>query len=468
MLKYILKRVLFFIPTLLIVSLLTFTLGVNSPGDPVDVLMDNSENAKFSNYAAKEVEYLRVRKQLHLDLPVFYFSISSFAETDTMYRIPQKLHRENLERLVDMYGNWPQVQQYYVELRKFDRYLKTVPVADSLKDSLILLSQTVYDLYNAHEEDVISYSLSSIGSTSSFLFPNQSRHKALSAAYFEMKNSTSTWKNYIPSFQWYGFQNQYHVWVSNMFVGDFGVSYFKRQPVVDMISDRIFPTLLFSVLSVLISFLVSIPVGVYSAINKGTGKDKLYTISLFILYSLPSFWLATLLINYLCNPEFLDIFPVKGLNSGEENLSVWDSFTDHLSHMILPLFCYTYSSFAFISRQMRGSMLDTLSQDYIRTAWAKGLAPKTVYWKHAVRNSLLPIITLVASILPSLIAGSVVIELLFTLPGMGKLVYEAEVSKDFPVIYIVMLFSAVLTLLGYLVADILYAIVDPRISYSKK
>jgi peptide/nickel transport system permease protein len=136
--------------------------------------------------------------------------------------------------------------------------------------------------------------------------------------------------------------------------------------------------------------------------------------------------------------------------------------------MALPLFCYTYSSFAFISRQMRGSMIQTLNQDYIRTAWAKGLSDKQVYWKHALRNSLLPVITLLASVFPSLIAGSVVIEHLFTLPGMGLLAYESVVTKDFPVIYVIMLFSAILTLIGYLVADILYAIVDPRISYSKK
>ena len=117
---------------------------------------------------------------------------------------------------------------------------------------------------------------------------------------------------------------------------------------------------------------------------------------------------------------------------------------------------------------MRGSVLNTLSQDYIRTAWAKGLDAKSVYWKHAFRNSLLPVITLIASIFPSLIAGSIVIETLFTLPGLGRLAYEAEVAKDYPVIYIIMLFSAVLTLVGYLVSDILYAIADPRISYGKK
>ena len=117
---------------------------------------------------------------------------------------------------------------------------------------------------------------------------------------------------------------------------------------------------------------------------------------------------------------------------------------------------------------MRGSMIQTLNQDYIRTAWAKGLSDKQVYWKHALRNSLLPVITLLASVFPSLIAGSVVIEHLFTLPGMGLLAYESVVTKDFPVIYVIMLFSAILTLIGYLVADILYAIVDPRISYSKK
>ena len=135
---------------------------------------------------------------------------------------------------------------------------------------------------------------------------------------------------------------------------------------------------------------------------------------------------------------------------------------------MLPIICSTYGSFAFLSRQMRGGMLSILSQDYIRTAYAKGLDSKNVIWRHAFRNSLLPIITLFANVFPIMIGGSVVLEVIFTIPGMGKWGYDAIISHDYPIIFTVMMLAAILTMIGYLVADMLYAVVDPRISFSDK
>jgi peptide/nickel transport system permease protein len=432
----------------------------------------SDDGGQSANRSAKREEYDKFRRKLNLDLPVFYFSISSLSESDTLYRIPKKLHRENLSRLTDEYGDWEKVQDYYSKLNLLNDYLDQAEVTDSLQDYLITSKQMTNDLhYKYQDAEVMSLvaSLQTLFSEMKVALPlAQSKLDFLKQSYFEMKSSDSKWRNYIPKLSFYGLDNQYHKWFFGLLVGDFGISYYTKEPVVDMISDRIGPTIILSFLSILIAFAVSIPLGVSSAINQGTKKDKTITIALFFLYSLPSFWVATLLINYLTNPEYLDLFPTIGLKDFEDNAGFWEKMLNYSHHMILPLFCYTYVSFAFISRQMRGSMLQTLGQDYIRTAWAKGLAPKQVYWKHALRNSLLPIITMLASIFPSLIAGSVVIECLFTLPGMGKLAYEAEVIKDYPVIFIIMLFSAILTLIGYLVADILYALVDPRISYSKK
>jgi peptide/nickel transport system permease protein len=145
-----------------------------------------------------------------------------------------------------------------------------------------------------------------------------------------------------------------------------------------------------------------------------------------------------------------------------------DSLLVKMHHLILPLFCWTYGSLAFVSRQMRGSMINALSQDYIRTARAKGLDEGKVIWKHALKNSLLPIITLFAAVFPYAISGSIVLEIIFAIPGMGKLAFEALGARNYPVVYTVVMFSAILTMAGYLVADICYALVDPRISYSKK
>jgi peptide/nickel transport system permease protein len=151
-----------------------------------------------------------------------------------------------------------------------------------------------------------------------------------------------------------------------------------------------------------------------------------------------------------------------------DEFGFWEKVSDRAYHFILPVFTLTLGSFAYMSRQMRGSMLSVIRQDYIRTAFAKGLPPNAVYWKHAFRNSLLPIITIFSSLLPAMISGAVIVEYMFNIPGMGRVSYDAVVQRDYPVLFTILLFSAVLTMMGNLLADILYAAVDPRISFKKK
>ena len=235
--------------------------------------------------------------------------------------------------------------------------------------------------------------------------------------------------------------------------------------------DAAFWTLVMNLISIFIAYIVSIPLGVFSAVKKDSRFDKITTLFLFILYSLPSFWVATLLVVFFTTSEYggwTDIFPSIGLGDLPSDAPFWSRFWETGSHLILPVLCITYASLAFISRQMRGGMLDVIRQDYIRTAKAKGLDDRTVIWKHAFRNSLFPIITLFAAVFPAALAGSVVIEFIFNIPGMGKLSLDAIYTRDWPIVYTVLMLAAILTMVGTLVADIMYAVVDPRVSYSKK
>ena len=164
----------------------------------------------------------------------------------------------------------------------------------------------------------------------------------------------------------------------------------------------------------------------------------------------------------------MDWFPTHGLGDISEDDSFWDIFWMRAYHLVLPVFCMSYASLAFVSRQMRGGMIDVFQQDYIRTARAKGFAEQLVIWKHSFRNALFPIITLVASIFPGLLAGSLVIEVIFSIPGMGKLTIDSIYARDWPVVYTILMFSALMTMIGILVADLLYAWADPRVSFAKK
>ncbi|CAN5338011.1 hypothetical protein BH09SUM1_BH09SUM1_16040 [soil metagenome] len=260
---------------------------------------------------------------------------------------------------------------------------------------------------------------------------------------------------------------QFALWVRQATAFDFGESYAKKRTVTALIAEALPISALISGLSILISYLIAIPLGIMSAMRRHKPDDTVITVILFILYSLPSFWAAAILLLTTTGKPFLALFPARGISSSGLSIDagVWPWMIDRAWHLVLPVLCLTYGSLAFLSRQMRSAMLESISQDYIRTARAKGLSWRSVVFKHALRNSLIPVITLSAGLLPELIAGSVIVESIFTIPGMGLLTIEAITNRDYPIINAVVFFSAFLTLIGILLSDIATAMVDPRVNY---
>ncbi len=257
---------------------------------------------------------------------------------------------------------------------------------------------------------------------------------------------------------------QYLLWVKRVFTLDFGTSFKDHRNVWDKIAERLPITIQLDLISILLVYIIAIPAGVYSSTHPGSIPDRILTLGFFFLYSLPSFWVAVLLIMLLGGGDFWDVFPVYGISSiGSETLGFLPWLADRAWHLVLPVVCLTYGGLAYLSRLTRADMLEVIREDYIRTARAKGLSERVVIYKHAFRNALLPIVTLLAFLLPSMIGGSVIIESIFTIPGMGLLGFEAVLSRDYPVIMAITTISAFLTLIGLLISDILYAALDPRI-----
>jgi peptide/nickel transport system permease protein len=257
---------------------------------------------------------------------------------------------------------------------------------------------------------------------------------------------------------------QYLLWVKRVITFDFGTSYKDHRKVIEKIAERLPVTLQLNIISMLLVYLIAIPCGVFSATHSGSASDRLLTLFFFLLYSLPGFWVAVLLIMFLGGGEFWDLFPIYGVSSvGSESWPFHARLLDRLWHLVLPVFCLTYGSLAYLSRLTRASLLEVIREDYVRTARAKGLSERIVIFKHAFRNALLPIVTLLAFLLPAMFGGSVIIESIFSIPGMGQLAFEAVLSRDYPVIMAITTISALLTLVGLLLGDILYAALDPRI-----
>lgn len=279
-------------------------------------------------------------------------------------------------------------------------------------------------------------------------------------------------KNYLPKIIWYGCHNQYHRWLfgssnsKGIIRGDFGMSVSKKEPVIAIIKDKMIWSLFFSVLSIVLAYLISILIGIKMAQHPESQFSKVSEFVLFLLYSMPSFFMGVLLLMLFANPDVFSIFPpsgIKPIEGYEEGASLFSKFSDSLPYLILPLICYTYSSLAFISKLTATSITEQLQLDYIKTARAKGLTERTILWKHALKNSALPLITVFSSVFPAVIGGSVIIESIFTIPGMGNETVSAIISQDYPIVIAVITLSSVLTIFSYLLADILYAWVDPRI-----
>ncbi len=474
MLKYIFKRVLIFIPTLIVISLMTFVISINAPGDPVETMLNQNMggDGQSGEKLANEQTYIDKRKELGFDLPLFYFSFTNKTYPDTLYKIPRKAHRETLQRLSYEYGVWENVGQYYKNLQKLELKVFEVMPNEENSSKLRKIKDNLSSLYLTYEEDKIKQTVENIEFD---IFKDKNIKLSVEKEFFDFKNSydhmlvdKKTINRYIPTIYWYGLKNQYHQWISNFVVGEFGISYQDKRPVSSKIFDALKWSMILSILSIVIAYMVAIPLGVRSAVDKGKTSEKIITTGLFLLYSLPNFWVATMLIQYLGDGDGLGWFPTHGLGELPETAPYWDRFFETAYHFILPLFCLTYASFAFISRQMRGGMLNVLEMDYIRTARAKGLKKQVVVWKHAFRNSLIPIITLFANIFPAAISGSFIIEVIFSIPGMGQLTLQAIFQRDYPIVFTVLMFSSILTLVGILIADIMYAFVDPRISFSNK
>jgi peptide/nickel transport system permease protein len=269
--------------------------------------------------------------------------------------------------------------------------------------------------------------------------------------------------------KFYGLDKPLHVqyvnWVKRLAQLDFGRSFAPdNRPVVDKIKERIPVTLSLNIIALIIEFGLAIPIGILAAVHRDTLLDRGITIFVFLGFAVPTFWLALLLM-YLFGVR-LAWLPISGLHSlGSEGFSSLHWFWDLAKHLLLPISVATFGSLAGLSRYMRANMLEVIRQDYITTARAKGLSERAVIYRHALRNALLPVVTLLGFSLPGLIGGSVIFETIFAIPGMGQLFYMGVMARDYPLVMGILVIGAGLTLVGNLLADVGYALADPRIRH---
>ncbi len=466
---YLLKRLLLAVFVLWAVSLATFGLSRLVPGDLVEFFRKNFSTAPESAEAIvrAEREYALAARELHLDRPVFYCSLTTAIWPDTFYKILHPERRKTLAALLERSGNWPAVQTYSDALREARLSLEQLPDSLGIDEKTALRKNLQALQSTASPEDILSilgenravFQLKPAFSTSFF--------ENLETTAFALRAQNDGLRRWLPVFRWHGTDNQYHHWLAGFLSGRGEKSWMATDKYAGQrIAEALPVTLALTGTGLLLAHLLAIPLGVFSARRAGRRGDRWLQTGLLAIWSMPVFWLASLAVVFLTSSTTgLKIFPSIGFGELPESGPFWPRFFEKAAHLLLPILLITIHVLALLTRQVRGSVLQQMPELYVRTARAKGLPESQVYWKHALPNALFPVITLFASLFPASIAGSVVVEVIFQIPGMGSLALNSFHNHDWPVVFAFVLFSALLTVVGNLLADLLYAWADPRVRF---
>lgn len=432
-----------------------------APGDKI------AEGSPFAQSSYRQ-EIARANLQaaavhLHLDLPVFYCALTTADQPDTLDRIFPYTRRERLVKLLEQNGSWPNVQRYEDALLAADHAV--------WRDTTLLAKPMRGVLSELREErplefiDTLAAAVQRLGVQSA----SQKQLEALAQAAHVLRTDLHPENSWRPALHWYGRSNQYHYWLSGFLCGELGYSITFGHPVWETLRFSLLTTLFVNGLALFLAFRIAIPLGIAMARRKGR-FEKFSRWILLLLHAMPGFWLAGLLLLFFATPHtglnLINGIDLNWYDPTDGPFLLWVG--ENADKFILPVLTLTLHALAVIALQLRGGIREVFTQDFIRTARAKGVSEKDVYRRHAFRNSLIPLITVFANVFPAIFAGSIVVEYLFNFPGMGMKTYQAYLYEDYPLLFAILMLAAVVTVAGNFLGDILYVWVDPRVQFSRQ
>ncbi len=493
MFRFFVRRLFYFLPVLVIISLLSFIISRMAPGDPADRMVQVQTGAGSHMLTEQRlIQKEEWRKKLGLDLPLFYVTLQALSEPDWLGKIYPEQKRYATERLISRYGNPDAVRNWQQSLLELNKTLAitgmnlnndslNIPVKDAISGIKLELSRLDFLTDEQPVQNSLAH-IQNLARSHGTLSPLLASLEHAVETCRQMQITATPWLNFIPTLRFHP-DNQYHRWIfgdgnwltgegpvfsKGIIRGDFGTSYQTGLPVKTELFKAMRWSLLLAVLTLLLSYLVSIPVGLMAAFRPGGRFDLISGSILFFQFSLPAFWVATMLLLVFANPDALRWFPASGVmpvTGYPEKAGLAEKISLTLPYLVLPLICFSYAFIAYVGRTLRASVISEMKNDYIRTARAKGLGNWQVLFRHAFRNSTLPLITTFAGAFPMVIGGSVIIETIFSIPGMGMETVHAIQHQNYPVVVAIFTLTGVLTLTGYLAGDLLYSKADPRITY---
>jgi peptide/nickel transport system permease protein len=449
-----------------VISVLAFWLSKQVPGDEIlDYLSIETDAYSTSlNPDQQREAYQRVAEKRGLDLPFFYVSLHKGIYPKFLFSIFPVEDRHAVAAWINQSHDSKGSIELYTSSRKILQYScsksLSLPIADTcckeihsilIERDLQRLNKQVAHLHqlmdnNGQDSNLIKLITDVQAKSESLLVPHR-------LSLYE----------YLPSITWNGSHSQYHQWMTGL------VSFRPLASLVDgrnawtKIFEALKWTLILNGLAFLIAIGSGVVIGIWSGVRDGSRKEKWLSILLFTFFAIPSFWLATLLIFFFSSGEWLTILPPGGLGQYNTAHSVFEKWGIIANHLILPVFCLAIGSLAYISRQMKQSVQHEFAQPYISSLRALGISEKTILRKHIIRNALFPMITMLGNALPAILSGSLIIEVIFSIPGMGRLMFTSLMARDWPVVFPILMLGAAVTVLAYTVTDVIYKWLDPRV-----
>ncbi|NUM35850.1 MAG: ABC transporter permease [Candidatus Brocadiae bacterium] len=501
---YILRRILLMIPTFIAISFIIFLIVNLAPGDPGELA--SSQGQESAGESGSKREATRIFKaQFHLNKPIV-FNLRYGIEEKEILGYLEKISRQTTastkelieaEEILENYGQYalPSLASILEktnneEIRRVAlRVFKDNSLGQQFRDYRNIAGKEAAELVEEFHKKNPSRLQDSEYQRELLYFVNREigkRNEYIRSLNYTKEDSPEKQKDVLEKvLSWYKNHSHWytysfwekaaitfcdtrfaHYWY-NLLHFDFGISHVDKQPVVTKVMEKLRYSVVLSLASIFLSYLIAVPLGIFSAVKRNSLADKSITVLLFMLYSLPTFFVGTLLLQFFsAGGDYWHFFPTGGfIARNYVDMTTFDQLKSLIWHIFLPLICLTYAGLASLSRYARSGLLDVIRADYIKTARAKGLPEYLVILRHAVRNGMIPVLTLLASVLPVLIGGSVVIEFIFAIDGMGSLMLLSITAKDYNTIMCISLISAILVMLGILLSDISYALVDPRISF---
>lgn len=446
-------------------------LSVYMPGDALDYILIREEKTSISSTNYEHQKTL-LAQRLGYNKPIFYFSVTSLAESGWQQYLPSEQQQKSYNHLLRNYGCGGEVFTFYMMINTARTAITAslVSVTDSsYRQTAANAANCLYQIetqVNLSKNDSILKSFNTYATT---LKLNSLANSVLQS-YNTMQIQKTSWKKWIPVIQ-FNLQNRFHDWFfgtdkySGIIHLNLGQSLYTGRSIGSLLKEKIFWSLLLTILAIFIAFIFGIFISLWLAYSNNKFAGRIISITTVLFYSLPVYFAGTALLYFFSNPDFLQIFPSSGvgpIGGFSSDTSLSEKFIHTLPYLILPLICYTYSLWAFVQRTSAGLIAAELKKPYALMAQAKGLTKKEVVIRHIFPNIIAPFVALLANMFPAVIGGSVIIESLFSIPGMGLELIHATTTRNYPFISAVILITGLVTMLLYLMNELIHHYIDPR------